>query len=126
VTLDLRVKDTAQTGLSHVSLTLERLYNFYGSTYRDHMHAVTDGSVSVDSNNYGDVDGDGVIDSADVTLLRRYVAASDKGDFLDRNPGFNLENADVNGDSRIDSADITLLRRYIAASNKSLTPLGPR
>jgi uncharacterized repeat protein (TIGR02543 family) len=80
---------------------------------------------------WGDVDGDGVITSADVTLLRRFIAANDKDDFIANNPSFNLANANVdgsigngtNGDG-IDSADVTLLRRWIAASTKF--PLGPQ
>jgi hypothetical protein len=67
----------------------------------------------------GDVDGDGVIDSADVTLLRRYIAQEfksedDRKNWMDAN-GFDPANADVNGDGVIDAEDVSLLRRWIAA-----------
>ena len=62
----------------------------------------------------GDVDGDGVIDSADVSLLRRYISANDKEAFKAANPNFNEDNADINGDGIICAADVTLLRKYIA------------
>jgi M6 family metalloprotease-like protein len=73
----------------------------------------------------GDINGDGVINASDITMLRAYIAAQDKTAFRNANPGFNLTNADVNGDGFINSADITLLRRWIAATNKSSVRLGP-
>lgn len=76
--------------------------------------------------NYGDVNNDGKIDAADVTMLRSYIAAQDKAAWLDVNPGFNPANADVNGDGWINAADVTLLRRWIAAVDKSTVKLGPR
>jgi RHS repeat-associated protein len=75
--------------------------------------------------NYGDVNGDGIITAADVTLLRRYIAADCKITFLAETPNFILANADVNGDGVIDNADVDLLRAHIAASNPATVPLGP-
>jgi hypothetical protein len=69
---------------------------------------------------YGDVDGDGVIDAADITLLRRYIAAEGRGDlenFHRENPRFNAANADVNGNGKIDFFDVLLLREYISGGN---------
>ena len=68
----------------------------------------------------GDVDGDGVIDSADITLLRRYIAAENKDEFLDENPMFNKDNADVNGDGIICAEDVALLRQYVSGWLQSL------
>jgi hypothetical protein len=73
---------------------------------------------------YGDIDGDGKIDAADVTLLRRFIAAEDKAAFRWQNPGFNMANARVTGSAVISAADITLLRRWIASSGKFT--LGPQ
>jgi peptidoglycan/xylan/chitin deacetylase (PgdA/CDA1 family) len=73
--------------------------------------------------NYGDVDGNGVINSADVTLLRRRVAQGNENNLPSN---YNRANADVNGDGTIDAADVTLLRRHVAATNPSTVPLGPR
>ncbi|MDG5814662.1 dockerin type I repeat-containing protein [Chitinispirillales bacterium ANBcel5] len=55
---------------------------------------------------YGDVNGDGQIDSNDYILLQRYI--------LDHEvENFNKQAADLNGDGYIDSTDLVLLRRYI-------------
>jgi alpha-tubulin suppressor-like RCC1 family protein len=75
---------------------------------------------------YGDVDGDGHINSADVTLLRRYVAAEDKPGFLGAAHRFCLVRAKVvDEDAPISAADITLLRRYIATASGAKPVLGP-
>jgi RHS repeat-associated protein len=78
---------------------------------------------------YGDVNGDGVIDAADVTMLRSYIAARAGNEdtyaaFLAANPNFNRANADVNGDGFINSADVTQLRRYLAATVPATVQLG--
>jgi peptidoglycan/xylan/chitin deacetylase (PgdA/CDA1 family) len=73
--------------------------------------------------NYGDVDGNGVINSADVTLLRRRVA---QGNETGLPNNYNRANADVNGDGVIDANDVTLLRRHVAATDPSTVRLGPK
>ncbi|TYQ15316.1 UNVERIFIED_CONTAM: peptidoglycan/xylan/chitin deacetylase (PgdA/CDA1 family) [Acetivibrio alkalicellulosi] len=55
---------------------------------------------------YGDLNGDGVIDSSDYILLRRFIL----GIISSIN---NITAADLNGDGNIDSTDVILLRRYI-------------
>ncbi|TYQ15750.1 UNVERIFIED_CONTAM: endo-1,4-beta-xylanase [Acetivibrio alkalicellulosi] len=55
---------------------------------------------------YGDINGDGVIDSKDYILLRRYILQV-------RTSLPNRIAADLNGDGNIDSIDVILLRRYI-------------
>ncbi|MDQ2085629.1 dockerin type I domain-containing protein [Herbivorax sp. ANBcel31] len=58
---------------------------------------------------YGDLNGDGVIDSSDLVLLKRHI--------LKIITEFPVENgevlADLNGDGDIDSTDYTLLQRYV-------------
>ena len=72
----------------------------------------------------GDVDNDGVVDSADITLLRRYISANDKDAFKDANPNFNEANADVNNDGEINAEDVARLRQYVAGFRAYLgTPL---
>jgi hypothetical protein len=73
---------------------------------------------------FGDVDGDGVIDAADITLLRRYIAANDKTIFLQQNPRFNIANARVFGQTNAypTAADVALLRQYIAGFDVTLGP----
>jgi peptidoglycan/xylan/chitin deacetylase (PgdA/CDA1 family) len=74
---------------------------------------------------YGDVDGNDVINAADVTLLRRYIASTNRELFRQLNPDFNEANADANGDGVIDERDVTLLRVYLAAANPDDIHLGP-
>jgi peptidoglycan/xylan/chitin deacetylase (PgdA/CDA1 family) len=74
--------------------------------------------------NYGDVDDNGVINASDVTMLRRYIAASDKPAFIANN-SFNAYNADVDGLPGITSGDVAQLRRYLAATDPSTVRLGP-
>ena len=73
--------------------------------------------------NFGDVNGDGVINAADITLLRRYIAAIDKYAFIAAT-GFIRANADMFGDGIIDYANVELLRRHLAAADPSTVPLG--
>ncbi|TYQ15298.1 UNVERIFIED_CONTAM: dockerin type I repeat protein [Acetivibrio alkalicellulosi] len=58
---------------------------------------------------YGDVDGNGKIDSTDYVIMRRYVLGvidSFQYEYAERA-------ADVNGDNMIDSTDCVLMRRYL-------------
>jgi peptidoglycan/xylan/chitin deacetylase (PgdA/CDA1 family) len=70
------------------------------------------------------VDGNGVINAADVTLLRAYLAATDQVAFRAANPHFKPENADANGDGIVNSADVTQIRHRLAASNPASVRLG--
>jgi hypothetical protein len=72
----------------------------------------------------GDVNGDGTVSTADITMLRRYIAAQNKSAFIAANPTFTLFNADPTGDGFVNSADVTLLRRRIAATNPATVPFG--
>lgn len=65
---------------------------------------------------YGDVNGDGKIDSFDSSLLGQYLAGW--------NVEINKQNADVNGDGKIDSFDSSLLGQYLAGWNVKLGPQG--
>jgi hypothetical protein len=78
--------------------------------------------------NYGDTDGNGVINAADVTMLRRFIASQKTAaEFIATEaPGFNEANAYVRGENYISSADVSLLRHWLAASDKSEVRLGPR
>ena len=55
---------------------------------------------------YGDLDGDGVVNSMDASLLSRYIL-----EILTSIP--KVDAADLNGDGIINSTDATLLSRYI-------------
>jgi peptidoglycan/xylan/chitin deacetylase (PgdA/CDA1 family) len=73
---------------------------------------------------YGDVDGNEMRNAADVTWIRRYIAAPNRADFRAQNPGFIVENADVNGDEVVNQSDVDLLRRYLTATDPSTVRLG--
>jgi PKD repeat protein len=65
-------------------------------------HIILDSKEPV---SYGDLDGDGNVDSYDLTLLKRFV--------LKKLDNINVEAADVWLDGSIDSNDITVLKRHI-------------
>lgn len=58
----------------------------------------------------GDVNGDGVVDRADLSLLARYVAYIQPWDY-DR----HFDRSDINGDGRLSAADLTALAQIIDA-----------
>lgn len=67
---------------------------------------IENGNVTVIDYIPGDVNGDGRINTVDITWIRRYrMGGYDLG-------YFNEAAADVNDDGRINTVDITLLRRY--------------
>jgi hypothetical protein len=75
---------------------------------------------------YGDINGDGRIDSTDVFLLRRWIAADTAGKTAieNANPNFSIANARVFGGDGVPGPDeVTQIRRWIAAVDKF--PLGP-
>lgn len=55
----------------------------------------------------GDANMDGKVSSADIVLLRRYIAGG-------YDPDINVHAANVNKDSTVTSADVILIRRYLA------------
>jgi hypothetical protein len=76
---------------------------------------------------YGDVNSDGVINSADVTMLKYYIASSDRPKFRADNRTFNFENARVAGGSDVTAADVSLLQLWIATpvNERGSVKLGP-
>lgn len=75
---------------------------------------------------YGDANGDGKVNSADIILIKKYVANFDKStgtSTVEVSLG-----ADANGDGKINSSDIILLKKYIAnldTDGNSSVVLGP-
>jgi hypothetical protein len=67
---------------------------------------------------FGDVNGDGVINQADITLITRHLLGHDVDALI------NLEAADVNSDGVINQADITLITRFILGHEVTLGPQG--
>jgi beta-glucanase (GH16 family) len=98
---------------------------FYGpSFYNFALYGTKAQTVS----NPGHISGNAYINSADITLLRRYIAHMGSGgttqQFEAAHPNFRVANADVNGDGEINAADVTRLRLYVAATDPSTVPLG--
>lgn len=58
----------------------------------------------------GDVNGDGVVDRADLSLLARYVAHIQPWDYVR-----HFDRSDINGDGRLSAADLTALAQIIDA-----------
>ena len=79
---------------------------------------VQQGSIIVRNVLYGDVNGDGVVNSFDVTRLLEYFSGYDRSD-----NNFNMANADVNGDGVLNTFDVTRLLEYFSGYDR--TPLGP-
>jgi pectate lyase len=82
-------------------LNKQSVYGKTGSgTYTIIVKANSDGI-------YGDLNGDKIVDSRDITLLGRYIL--EIYDFDDK----QLKYADLNLDSRVDSIDYNIMRRYL-------------
>ena len=76
--------------------------------------------VNVDENAtklwlYGDVNGDGKIDTRDATNISAYVVGNNSSINED-----NKEAADVNGDGKIDTRDATNVSAYVVGNSSSL------
>lgn len=85
-------------------------YYFWLSTSReDFQHIISQHVIDVTASHpsiLGDINGDGRVNVADITLLSGYIS--------DSNPtGVRTENADINGDGRITVADVVELARMI-------------
>ncbi|HEX9062233.1 MAG TPA: glycoside hydrolase family 11 protein, partial [Clostridia bacterium] len=104
--------------LSEVSLLVEG-YQSSGKADVDSMSINIVNPVSTPSPSptpagitYGDVDGDGKINSTDLSSMKRYV--------LGMSTLNNTNAGDLNGDGSINSTDVSLLKRYILGIVTSL------
>ncbi|MDQ2087754.1 dockerin type I domain-containing protein [Herbivorax sp. ANBcel31] len=104
-----RVKLTNSLRFLLIGALLLGVFSLSGTGFAD---TDTDGEMAYESLSspqvYGDLNGDGVIDSNDYVLLKRFIF-----EIIDEFPVGNLEVADLNGDGIIDSTDATLMSRYI-------------
>jgi uncharacterized repeat protein (TIGR02543 family) len=85
-------------------------YTFPASSNRTLQARFTEDSTPL----YGDLNGDGAVNSADLILMQKYFAQ----------PGvtIDLAAADVNGDDAVNSADLILLQKYFAQPGIVLGP----
>ena len=106
ITLTFRVKEDAPLGSTTVSVSYDE-----DSTYDKDLHlvefAVQNGMLQITAREAGDSNGDGVLNTKDATIIRRYLAGWD---------GIDLDEsaADVNDDGRVSLIDVTLILRYLA------------
>ena len=67
----------------------------------------------------GDADGNGRLNTLDITAIRRYISDGRKTDPNGYNVTINENAADVDGNGRINTLDITMIRRYISDGRKT-------
>lgn len=91
------------------------------SEFKDLELNIENGNVTVIDYIPGDVNGDGRVNTVDVTWIRRYrMGGYDLG-------AFNEAAADVNDDGRINTIDVTLIRRYrMGGFDVTLKPSTPK
>ena len=77
------------------------------TTFTEPASVTTETTSAVPERIPGDVNGDGIVNLKDVTLIRRFIAGG-------WNVKVNETAADVNGDHTVNLKDVTLIRRYIA------------
>lgn len=122
--LVFRVSDSAELGEHFVRANFVEAYT---AELDDVTFATIDGYVNVIDFVYGDANGDGVVNTKDIILIRRHVAAKDPLTGISSVEVF--EGADANGDSAINTKDIILVRRHVAAKDpltgESSVLLGP-
>lgn len=80
---------------------------------------MVNGSISSISYIPGDADGNGRLNTLDITAIRRYISDGRKTDPNGYNVVINENAADVDGNGRINTLDITMLRRYISDGRKT-------
>ncbi len=102
LTLTFRVSDTADLGKYRISVEIVSCNN---AAEEDIIVCGGQGDIEVADFISGDVNGDGIVDTKDITRLRRYLAEEDVEIFA---------GADANGDGRVTTDDLTRLRRYLA------------
>lgn len=108
LTLTFRVSDMAVLGEYHISLEIVSCNNA-----AEERVVICGGQANIEVGDilHGDVNGDGVVDTLDITRLRRYLAEES----VDLFPG-----ADMNGDGAVDIEDLTCLRRYLVEAATGL------
>lgn len=102
--LTFTVRDDAQEGTYPITLLFDEgnICNENGSRLPLHVEA---GALTVFRFFSGDVNGDDLVDSADVVMLARYLVGLETA--------INTEGADVSRDGEIDGRDLVKLARYM-------------
>ena len=108
LTLTFRVSDMAALGEYRISVEIVSCNNV-----AEERVVICGGQANIEIRDIllGDANGDGTVDTLDITRLRRYLAEES----VDLFPG-----ADMNGDGAVDIEDLTCLRRYLVEAGAGL------
>ena len=104
LTLTFAVLDTASAGDAYISLLYEE-GNISNIDEESINFKVVDGKIMVTDYLPGDINGDGSVNTKDLTRLLRYINHEDVE--------CTEKALDVNGDGRVNSKDLTRLLKYI-------------
>lgn len=108
LTLTFKVSDMAALGEYRISVEIISCNNA-----AEERVVICGGQANIEVRDIlpGDANGDGTVDTLDITRLRRYLAEES----VDLSSG-----ADMNGDGAVDIEDLTRLRRYLVESGTGL------
>lgn len=108
LTLTFKVSDMAALGEYRISVEIISCNNA-----AEERVVICGGQANIEVRDIlpGDANGDGTVDTLDITRLRRYIAEES----LDLSSG-----ADMNGDGVVDIEDLARLRRYLVESGTGL------
>lgn len=108
LTLTFKVSDMAALGEYRISVEIISCNNA-----AEERVVICGGQANIEVSDIlsGDANGDGTVDTLDITRLRRYLAEES----VDLFPG-----ADMNGDGAVDIEDLTCLRRYLVEAGAGL------
>ena len=108
LTLTFKVSDMAALGEYRISVEIVSCNNA-----AEERVVICGGQANIEVRDIlpGDANGDGTVDTLDITRLRRYLAEES----VDLFPG-----ADMNGDGAVDIEDLACLRRYLVESGTGL------
>ncbi|MCD8237881.1 MAG: dockerin type I domain-containing protein [Clostridiales bacterium] len=109
-TVRFKIADEVGADSTNIELSVVQ-YAYSSSELAENSDiSVTAGTItfSVDtSGTLGDVDGDGVVDGIDASIVSRYVVGLQKFDETYK------DMADVDGDSEVDGIDASIISRYV-------------
>lgn len=107
LTLLFKVAETAKDG-DELPVSISAGSNdFYDNNLKSISVSTQNGNVSVVDFTAGDVNNDDLINTADIILMRRYIAEG-------YGVSINVHAANVTADDYVNTADVITLRRYIA------------
>ncbi len=108
LTLTFKILDDAPEGNANVSI--EYFEGDISNEQEDNVNfKIIDGNISIVNHISGDINGDGRVNTKDLTRLLKYINHED----VEKN-----ESAlDVNGDGRVNTKDLTRLLKYINHEN---------